>query len=123
MAHWLLTLVLLTLVARPVAAQRSTVTFPAERSAAPLDGRLLVMISADTTGEPRTQVNDAATTAQAFGVDVDGWRPGTPQTVDAKAFGYPIRSLAVTGTPSSCRLTSGKGSSTRGSPATCIRVR
>jgi len=93
-AHWLLTLVLLTLVARPVAAQRFTVTFPAERSAAPLDGRLLVMISADTTGEPRTQVNDAATTAQVFGVDVDGWRPGTPQTVDAKAFGYPIRSLA-----------------------------
>src|SRR5688572_14060871 len=52
------------------------------------------MISADTAGEPRTGVNDAATTAQVFGVDLDGWRPGSTQVVDAKAFGYPIRSLA-----------------------------
>jgi hypothetical protein len=78
----------------PVAdAQRFSVTFPAERSAAPVDGRLLVMISADTTGEPRLQVSDAATTAQVFGVDVDGWRAGTPTIVDATAFGYPLRSL------------------------------
>jgi hypothetical protein len=90
----LLTLVALALVAQSAAAQRFTVTFPAERSRTPLDGRLLVMISADTTGEPRTQVSDAVATAQVFGLDVDGWRPGAAQVVDAKAFGYPIRSLA-----------------------------
>ena len=89
----LLTLVALALVGRSAEAQRFTVTFPSERSGTPLDGRLLVMISADTAGEPRLQVNDAVTTAQVFGVDVDGWRPGTPQVVDAKAFGYPTRSL------------------------------
>ena len=94
MLRRLLTVVALALVAQPVTAQRFTVTFPAERAGTPLDGRLLVMISADTSGEPRTQVNDAVRTAQVFGIDVDGWRPGTPQTVDAKAFGYPIRSLA-----------------------------
>ena len=82
------------LVGRSTAAQRFSVTFPAARSATPLDGRLLVMISADTTGDPRTQVSDAATTAQVFGVDVDSWRPGTAHVVDATAFGYPIRSLA-----------------------------
>jgi len=82
------------LAARSAPAQRFSVTVPAARSAAPLDGRLLVMISADTTGEPRTQVSDAATTAQVFGVDVDGWRSGTAQVVDASAYGYPIASLA-----------------------------
>jgi hypothetical protein len=53
-----------------------------------------VMISTDTTGEPRTQVSDAPTTAQVFGVDVDGWRAGTARAIDASAFGYPLRSLA-----------------------------
>ena len=89
----LVVLVALALVASTAAAQRFSVTFPAERSATPLDGRLLVMISADTAGEPRLQVSDAVTTAQVFGIDFDSWRAGTAQVVDAKAFGYPIRSL------------------------------
>lgn len=88
-----LILIALVLAGQSVGAQRFSVTFPADRSAAPLDGRLLVMISADTTGEPRLQVSAAVTTAQVFGVDVDGWSAGTPQVVDAEAFGYPIRSL------------------------------
>jgi hypothetical protein len=90
----LLTALALSIAAsHATAAQRFSVTFPASRSTTPLDGRLLVMISADTTGEPRLGVSDAATTAQVFGVDVDGWRSGVPQLVDAKAFGYPIPSL------------------------------
>ena len=74
---------------------RVAVTFPAERSAQPIDGRLLLLISAETEGEPRLQVNDSAKTAQVFGVDVEAWKPGEPRTVDATAFGYPIRSLAA----------------------------
>src|SRR2546430_7746616 len=93
-ARRLLTLVVLALVARSATAQRFSVSLRAERSATPLDGRLLVMISADTTGEPRFQVSDAVTTAQVFGIDVDGWRAGAAQTIDAKVFGYPIHSLA-----------------------------
>ena len=73
---------------------RVAVTFPAARSAEPIDGRLLLLISAETDGEPRLQVNDTVKTAQVFGVDVDGWKPGEPRVVDATAFGYPIRSLA-----------------------------
>src|SRR5687768_12752710 len=83
MLRILITVVAVTLVGTPAAAQRFSLTFPAERSATPLDGRLLVMISADTTGEPRLQVSDGAATAQVFGVDVDGWRASTAQTVDA----------------------------------------
>ena len=83
----------LAIAAQSAAAQRFSVTVPPSRASAPIDGRLLVMISADTTVEPRLEVSDAATTAQVFGVDVDGWRAGAAQVVDAKAFGYPIRSL------------------------------
>ena len=68
---------------------RFAITFPAERSSTPLDGRLLLMISADTAGEPRQQVSGTVATAQVFGVDVDGWKPGETRYVDATAFGYP----------------------------------
>ena len=94
LVHAALALLALAAAAEPIAAQRFSVTFPPARSATPIDGRLLVMISTDTAGEPRRQVSDAPTTAQVFGVDVDGWRPGSAQTVDAGAFGYPIRSLS-----------------------------
>jgi hypothetical protein len=51
------------------------------------------MISADTAGEPRFQVSGTVATAQVFGVDVDGWKPGETRYVDATAFGWPLRSL------------------------------
>ena len=92
-------LILLSLLpAAPVQAQASRprfeISFPAERSSAPLDGRLLLFISADTTEEPRFQVSDGPGTQQVFGVDVDGWRPGETRVINASAFGYPRRSLA-----------------------------
>jgi hypothetical protein len=76
------------------ASLRFAVTFPRERSAQPIDGRLLVLISTDTADEPRFQVSDAVNTAQVFGIDVEGWRPGETRVVDATAFGYPRRSIA-----------------------------
>lgn len=97
--HRAVALVLMALAALPRHGQgqsrlRFSVTFPNERSAEPLDGRLLLLMSADTTGEPRFQVGYGLNTGLVFGVDVDGWRPGVPQTVDAAAFGFPIRSLS-----------------------------
>ncbi len=63
----------------------------------PLDGRLLVYVSTDTTdttGTPRTQLSDAASTAQVFGTDVTSWIPGTLRSLDAaNSFGYPLASL------------------------------
>lgn len=73
--------------------QQVRVTLPATSATAPIDGRLLVYISADTTGEPRFQLGDAVTTAQVFGVDMEAWRLGSATTVDVNAFGYPVRSL------------------------------
>ena len=72
---------------------RFAVSFPASRSTAPQDGRLILLISADSTAEPRFQMADGLTTQLAFGIDVDGWRPGQLAIVDGRAWGYPKRSL------------------------------
>ena len=84
------------LVAAPptVAPPQFSITLPAARAAAPLDGRLLLIISADSTGEPRFGVSDAANTAQLFGVDVDAWKPGTPIVIGQGTYGYPLPSMS-----------------------------
>ena len=75
------------------ATPRFEVTFDAKVSAAPLDGRLLLIISTDPSDEPRMQVDDSARTQQMFGVDADGWKPGDRQVIDAQVLGYPRDSL------------------------------
>jgi hypothetical protein len=70
-------------------AQTVTVSFPAARSAAALDGRLLVLFSNDASDEPRMQIDDTLRTQQVFGITVDGWKPGEPITLTDAATGYP----------------------------------
>ncbi len=67
-----------------------SVTIAPSRQQPSLDGRLLVILSTDPKAEPRFQLNDGPTTQLVFGVDVENWKPGTAQTVDAKAQGWPI---------------------------------
>ena len=74
-------------------APRFSISFSSERSAQPLDGRLLLILSNDPAEEPRMQINDTARTQMVFGVTVDGWKPGDATVVDDTAFGYPIRSI------------------------------
>jgi len=68
-------------------------SFPEARSSKPLDGRLLLMLSTDDSAEPRLQINDTPSSQMVFGVTVDGLKPGQAATVDARATGYPVRSL------------------------------
>ena len=58
-----------------------------------LDGRLLVMLSADSTNEPRFQIQDGPNTQLAFGIDVENWGVEQSKTIDREAFGYPLLSL------------------------------
>jgi hypothetical protein len=69
------------------------IAFPRERSAQPLDGRLLLLLSTDPSEEPRMQINISPNTQMVFGVDVDGLAPDKVAVVDAEAYGYPVRSL------------------------------
>jgi hypothetical protein len=77
----------------PASQTRFAISFPAARSAAPLDGRLLLMISSDSTAEPRFQINDGPNTQLIFGIDVDGLKAGQDAVIDARALGYPVPSL------------------------------
>jgi len=79
---------------KPECRLRFGVQFPAERSTAPLDGRMLLLISADGSSEPRYQISDAANTQMAFGLDVDALKSGEPVVFDSSVFGYPLESLA-----------------------------
>ncbi|NND35007.1 MAG: hypothetical protein HKN76_20645 [Saprospiraceae bacterium] len=58
-----------------------------------LHGRMLVLLSTDSTSEPRFQITDGPESQLIFGSDVEGWNPKESLSLDADAFGYPIRSL------------------------------
>jgi len=73
---------------------RFDISFPASSSKEALDGRLLLLLSTNNDSEPRLQISEDLTTQQVFGVDVDGWKPDQPKSVDQNAFGYPVRSLS-----------------------------
>jgi len=70
-----------------------SVTLPDNYPSEKVDGRLLVMLSTDTTAEPRFQINDNVNSQQVFGIDVEDWKPGEARTINLEAFGYPIQRL------------------------------
>lgn len=72
---------------------RIHVSFGRDLAEAPIDGRLLVMLSTDDKGEPRLQINDGPKTQQIFGVNVDALAPDHEAVIDEKALGYPVESL------------------------------
>ena len=69
------------------------VTFPASASAEPLDGRLILVLSTAPEGEPRLAVTDGPGAQPVFGLDVDGWAPGTAATFTDSVLGYPVERL------------------------------
>lgn len=70
------------------------ISFPDERSAEPLDGRVLLYISNNDSAEPRFQVSNGHGTQLVFGVDADGLAPGEEAVIDASVFGYPLESIS-----------------------------
>lgn len=85
----------------PAAAQprssslRFEISFPQSVSAAPLDGRVFLLLSTNNAAEPRFQVRESGVNSQQdFGVDVDGLAPGHAAIIDASALGYPTPSLS-----------------------------
>jgi hypothetical protein len=94
-AHSAIVLAVALLSGMPaLSGPRFSISFPKERSAAPIDGRLLLVLSTNPSAEPRLQVNDSPSSQMIFGVDVEGLEPGKAVIVDEHAFGYPVQSLA-----------------------------
>lgn len=76
------------------AGLRFNISFSSAKSATPLDGRILLMLSADSTQEPRFQITDDEETQLLFGINVDGLKPGAVAVIDQSVLGYPLKSLA-----------------------------
>ena len=70
------------------------ISFSKEKSAKPLDGRVLLMISTDKSREPRFQVRGGLKAQLIFGIDAAGLKPGEEAVIDAGVFGYPLGSIA-----------------------------
>ncbi len=79
----------------PAGGLRIGLSFPHARSAAALDGRMLLMLSTDDTKEPRFQIGGQEQTQQIFGVDIDGLKPGSDAIFDVSVLGYPVRSISM----------------------------
>jgi hypothetical protein len=87
----------LALLAFPAAAYSAgsfEISFPQEASTQPLDGRIILILSANDETEPRFQVRPGVNAVQIFGVNVDGLAPDVSVTIDETVFGYPHDSLA-----------------------------
>lgn len=67
-----------------------TVSKPQE---AILNGRVLIMLSQDSTTEPRFQISDGPATQLIFGMDIQDWPSGNAIPVYNDVYGYPIKSL------------------------------
>ncbi|MBL8230684.1 MAG: hypothetical protein JNL98_19485 [Bryobacterales bacterium] len=91
MTRWLS---LFVYFATALPALEVAVTLPGAKASKPLDGRLLVLFSTDSSAEPRFQISDSPKTQVVFGTDVEDWRPATARTVSVEAYGYPVRRMA-----------------------------
>jgi hypothetical protein len=86
-------LLLCLLACTAQATPRFDVSFSASARSAPVDGRVILIVSKNLEDEPRFQVDWGVDTQQIFGIDVDGWRPGDAAHIDSAAAGHPLRSL------------------------------
>jgi hypothetical protein len=78
----------------PAASAGIVVRLESPTPADGLDGRLLLLISKDDQREPRFQVTGTSlSSAQVFGIDVEGMKTGEERTFDPSVLGYPIESL------------------------------
>jgi hypothetical protein len=71
------------------------VSFPASVSSAKQNGHIILIVSRDSSSEPRFQYQVYSPGVQpGFGLDVDGLAPGQTAVIDAKVLGWPLKSVA-----------------------------
>lgn len=71
-----------------------SVSFGKELSNSPVDGRLLLLISDNDKAEPRFQIEDGPEAQLAFGIDINGMKPGDEALIDNAVFGFPLKSIS-----------------------------
>jgi Putative esterase len=73
---------------------RFDVAFSDSLSREAQEGRALLIISTDSTNEPRFQINETPKTQLIFGIQVDSLKPGEWAVFNSNVFGYPLESLS-----------------------------
>jgi hypothetical protein len=78
------------------AATSFAISLAAGRSATPLDGRIILLVSADLTREPRSHVSpdEPLDSPYLFGVNVDAFSAAAAVIIDDHAFGWPAAKLS-----------------------------
>ena len=73
---------------------RFEVSFPASMTHSPLTGHIILIVSKDTSSEPRFQYHAYEPNVQpGFGLDVDALAPNQAAIIDGSVFGWPIKSV------------------------------
>jgi hypothetical protein len=75
-------------------SHRFQFTIPAAFEKDLIDGRLFVLISTDSTSEPRFQITDGPESQIIYGKDILDWKRGSPLVIDGAVLGYPVADLA-----------------------------
>lgn len=86
---------LAALAAPAAAAPVFKVSFPASMNAAPLDGRLMLLLSTDPSDEPRNQISFHLESQIAFGRNVTAMAPGQAVIVGDEANGWPVSKVSA----------------------------
>ncbi len=71
-----------------------SISFAAAAHAEPITGRVFVILSRDSSPEPRYQTHPFGHGVPIFGLDVSQLAPGQPATIDATVPGYPLNSIS-----------------------------
>lgn len=70
------------------------ISFPASLTREPQTGHIILIVSNDTSAEPRFQYHVYRPNVQpGFGLDVDSLEPGQTAVIDGKVFGWPLESV------------------------------
>lgn len=72
---------------------RFAISFTKEMVDSAQDGHIVLMLANNNQSEPRNQINFGLKTQLAFGLDVDGLKPGEEIVIDESVFGFPVRSI------------------------------
>jgi hypothetical protein len=72
---------------------RFAISFTKEMINSAQDGHIVLMLANNNQSEPRNQINFGLKTQLAFGLDVDGLKPGEEIFIDESVFGFPVRSI------------------------------
>src|SRR5580692_12333676 len=83
--------------AAPAKGPEFAISFPASQNSAPIDGRIILLLSRDMTREPRTHVepNEPLASPYLFGLNVEALAPGAIAVLNDTAFGWPAAHLSA----------------------------